>query len=84
MRRIPSLGRAAAAVAAAVVLSAASRDSAPQYYTTGTYYSSASHTTVVGGWKSCPPAEGGYSSWGSWSSYEVVTENNYAACELAE
>jgi hypothetical protein len=84
MRRIPSLGRAVAAVAAAVVLSAASRDSVPTYYSHSEFYSNSSYTTRVGGWLSCPPSQGGYTSWGQWSSYEIHTNNDYAACELAE
>ena len=84
MRRIRSMGRAVAAVAAAVVLGAAARASVPEYYSHAEYYSSASHTTQVGGWLSCPPELGGYSSWGTRTSYAVFTSNDYDACALAE
>ncbi len=84
MRKLLSLGRAVPVVAAAVMLTAASRDSVPTYYSHSEYYSDASHTTQVGGWLSCPPSQGGYSSWGQWSPYEVHTDDDYAACELAD
>ena len=36
----------------------------PQYYTGADYYAEPQHLTLVGGWRSCPPSEGGYVWWG--------------------
>jgi hypothetical protein len=82
MRKIRSMGRALSAVAAALVLGAASRDSVPAYYSHAEYYSSSSYTNQVGGWLSCPPEMGGYSSWGTRTSYAIYTSNDYAACNI--
>lgn len=79
-----TLARTGGIAAAFVVLTAASRDSAPEYYSHAEYYSSSSYTNQVGGWLSCPPGEGGYSSWGTRTSYAIYTSNDYNACSLAE
>jgi hypothetical protein len=79
-----TLARTGAIAAAFVVLTAASRDSVPQYYTHAEYYSDSNYTTQVGGWLSCPPAEGGYHSWGTRTAYDVITTDDYDACSLAE
>lgn len=76
--------RLSATAAAFVVLTGAAGDSAPEYYSHAEYYSSSSYTNQVGGWLSCPPAEGGYSSWGTRTSYAIYTSNDYSACGLAE
>ena len=76
--------RVGGVAAAFVVLTGAARDSAPAYYSHAEYYSNSSYTTQVGGWLSCPPAEGGYSSWGTRTSYAVYTSDDYSACGLAE
>lgn len=76
--------RLSAVAAGFVVLTAASADSVPEYYSHAEYYSSSSYTTQVGGWLSCPPSLGGYSSWGTRTSYAVYTSNDYDACSLAE
>lgn len=79
-----TLARMGGAAAAFVVLTGAARDSVPEYYSHAEYYSSSSYTTQVGGWLSCPPGEGGYSSWGTRTSYAIYTSNDYNACALAE
>ena len=78
------LARVGAVAAAFVVLTGAARDSVPAYYSHAEYYSNSSYTTEVGGWLSCPPEEGGYSSWGTRTSYAIYTSNDYWACSLAE
>jgi hypothetical protein len=74
------LARTGAAAAAFLLLTAATRDSEPEYYAHGEYYSNARHTTQVGGWLSCPPSLGGYTSWGTTSQYQTYTSNDYDAC----
>ena len=74
------LARMGGVAAAFVVLTGAARDSVPEYYAHGEYYSNARHTTQVGGWLSCPPSQGGYTSWGTTSQYQTYTSNDYAAC----
>ena len=69
---------------AALVLLTAARDSVPEYYSHAEYYSDGTYSQQVGGWLSCPPNEGGYSSWGTWTQYAVYTSNDYDACGLAE
>lgn len=72
--------RIGGAAAACVLLTAATRDSVPEYYSHTEYYSDGTYSVQVGGWVSCPPDEGGYSSWGQWSQYAIHTSNDYWAC----
>ena len=76
-RIVKSTVRALALGVGAVLLVAGRGDAVPTYYTMMTYYSSASYTTAVGGWRSCPPSLGGYTTWGTWSQYSIHTSGSH-------